>query len=129
MTNTLDIIKRAILEGKLDAELGITDGDVVKRFDIVRQLLLETTVPTIPYMCTKNAKPFKTFYYDSYDDINPQKVTDHFNPPYWVNNPPYWLSTNTIVEQPFSLNNEQDFEKHFFTPPEMLKTNEEPTDG
>lgn len=39
MTSTLDIIKRAILEGKLDTELGITDGDVVKRFDIVTGLL------------------------------------------------------------------------------------------
>jgi hypothetical protein len=37
--STLDIIKRAILEGKLDTELGITDGDVVKRFDIVMKLL------------------------------------------------------------------------------------------
>lgn len=35
----LDIIKRAILEGKLDAELGIADGDVVKRFDKVVELL------------------------------------------------------------------------------------------
>lgn len=129
MTNTLDIIKRAILEGKLDTELGISDGDVVKRFDIVRQLLLDTTVPTVPYTGIKNTKTFKTFSDEVNDALKPQKVTDHFNPPYWVNNPPYWLSTNTIVEQPFSLNNEQDFEKHFFTPPEMLKTNEEPTDG
>lgn len=35
----LDIVKRAILEGKLDAELGIADGDVVKRFDKVLELL------------------------------------------------------------------------------------------
>ena len=43
MTNTLDIIKRAILEGKLDAELGITDGDVVKRFDRVMEVLGTTS--------------------------------------------------------------------------------------
>lgn len=35
----LDVIKRAILEGKLDTELGITDGDVVKRFDKVMELI------------------------------------------------------------------------------------------
>jgi hypothetical protein len=45
--NVVDIIKRAILEGKLDTELGITDGDVVKRFDIVNQFLLVTTLPTV----------------------------------------------------------------------------------
>jgi hypothetical protein len=45
--NVVDIIKRVILEGKLDTELGITDGDVVKRFDIVNQFLTMYTVPTI----------------------------------------------------------------------------------
>jgi|688.fasta_scaffold478094_4 hypothetical protein len=45
--NVVDIVKRAILEGKLDTELGITDGDVVKRFDIVNQLLALITLPTV----------------------------------------------------------------------------------
>ena len=35
----LDVIKRAILEGKLDTELGITDCDVMQRFDKVMELL------------------------------------------------------------------------------------------
>jgi hypothetical protein len=35
----LDVIKRAILEGKLDTELGITDGDVMQRFDKVIELI------------------------------------------------------------------------------------------
>lgn len=35
----LDVIKRAILEGKLDTELGITDCDVMQRFDKVMELV------------------------------------------------------------------------------------------
>lgn len=35
----LDVIKRAILEGKLDIELGITDCDVMQRFDKVMELI------------------------------------------------------------------------------------------
>lgn len=35
----LDVIKRAILEGKLDTELGITDCDVMQRFDKVMELI------------------------------------------------------------------------------------------
>jgi hypothetical protein len=36
---SLDVIKRAILEGKLDTELGIKDCDVVQRFDKVMELV------------------------------------------------------------------------------------------
>ena len=125
--STLGIIKRAILEGKLDTELGITDGDVVKRFDIVRQLLLETTVPTMPYTGIRNTKTFETFFDDVKDTLKPQKVTDHFNHKYWCSSNP--KLPDNVNERLFSLNNEQDFEKHFFTAPEMLKTKEEPTDG
>jgi hypothetical protein len=45
--NIVDIFKRAILEGELDTQLGITDGDVVKRFDIVNLFLTMVMRPTV----------------------------------------------------------------------------------
>jgi hypothetical protein len=52
--NLFHILKKAILEGKLDTELGITNNDVCQRFDIVAKLL---NAP-----CYKNEVPgAKTF--------------------------------------------------------------------
>ena len=72
----LDIIKRAILEGKLDTELGIADGDVVKRFDRVLELLDR------PVQLPKFELPTS-------------KVTDITPPPYWWNN--IWAQNNPPI--------------------------------
>lgn len=69
----LDVIKRAILEGKLDTELGITDCDVMQRFDKVIELI---------------DKPIQLPKFEPYKDLTPfdySKSNVNPNPFDWRN--------------------------------------------